>query len=145
MKIDVLSISKFRDGTRPGDDVPVVLPGVMFAIFDGATDPRGTVVDGIGAGRLAAMTVAAAATGLVLDPEARRLPGDEIVARLSAALAGRTAPLGLPIPPSTTLAMVLDCGADWRFLMLGDTGFRLNGAEVIHHDHRSRCRAGKHL
>ncbi len=134
MKIEVLNISKYRTTRQVGDDVPVVLPGAVFAICDGATDPRGTVVDGVGAGRLAALTVAAAVVELASDPAARDLPAEEIIARLARQLARRTAPLGLPIPPSTTLAMALDCGDRWRFLALGDTGIRLNGTEVHRYD-----------
>lgn len=131
MITEVINISKFRDGLRVGDDVPVVVPGVLYGVFDGATDPRGTIVDGIGAGRLAALTVAHAMTDLAFDPDQSRRPGAEIIAQLSRALASRTAPLGLSIPPSTTLAVALDCGDDWRFLAVGDTGIRLNGREVL--------------
>ena len=132
MKTEVLTISKFRDGTRAGDDVPLVLPGVVYGVFDGATDPYGTVVDGIGAGRVAALAAAASVTRLTLDPANRRLPKTDILARITQDLAAATAPLGLEIPPSTTLAVALDLGSDWRFLALGDSGFRLNGSEVLH-------------
>ncbi len=131
MQIDVTSHSKFRAPGRAGDDVPLVVPGIVTGVFDGATDARGTIVDGVGAGRFAALTVAAATAELFADARMRRLPGPEIVARLAAALAARTAPFGLEIPPSTTLAFVVDCGADWRFLTLGDSGIRLNGSEVL--------------
>lgn len=131
MKTEVVNISKFRDGTRAGDDVPLVLPGVVHGVFDGATDPLGTVVDGIGAGRVAALAVAASVTRLMLNPAARQLPAADIIARVTADLAAATAPLGLEIPPSTTMAVVLDLGEAWRFLALGDSGFRLNGAEVL--------------
>lgn len=87
MKIEVLNVSKYRENPREGDDVPLVLPGAVFGIFDGATDPRGTVVDGIGAGRLAALTVAAAVAELAMEPGGRTLPAGEILARLSDRLA----------------------------------------------------------
>ncbi|GGL76843.1 hypothetical protein [Wenxinia marina] len=134
MRIEVLSVSKYRDGVRVGDDVPLVMPGAVFGVFDGATDPRGTVVDGVGAGRLAALTAAAAMAELAADPAARELPVQDILGRVTEALARRCAPLGLPIPPSTTLAVALDCGADWRFIGLGDTGIRINGDEVIRYE-----------
>ncbi len=130
MRIEVQSVSKYRRGGQPGDDVVVVLPGVMFGVFDGATDPLGTVIDGIGAGRLAALTVAAAMASLALSGRAAPMAGIEIVAHLTDALAQRCAPLGLEIPPSTTAAVALDCGKNWRFLSVGDSGFRLNGKEL---------------
>ncbi|WP_112322532.1 hypothetical protein [Oceanibium sediminis] len=134
MKTEVLNVSKFRDGLRPGDDVPVVAPGVLYGVFDGATDPRGTIVDGIGAGRLAALTVSQAMLRLALEPGTRRLSGGEIIARLAEALKAHTAELNLPIPPSTTLAFALDCGETWRFLALGDSGIRVNGTDLIHRE-----------
>ena len=131
MRIELINQSKYRDGTRIGDDVPLVFPGRVFGVFDGATDPRGTMVEGIGAGRLAALTVARDIADLSACPDLPNLPGDEIVASLSRGLAARTGPLDLPIPPSTTLAVALDFGDRWRFVLLGDTGIRLNGTEVL--------------
>lgn len=134
MKTEVLSVPKFRAGGQYGDDVPLVLPGVAHAVFDGATDPLGTVIAGVGAGRMAALEVAGSVARMMIDPAARRLPMAQILARISADLAAATGPLGLEIPPSTTMAVALDCGAEWRFLVLGDTGIRLNGAEVLRHE-----------
>ncbi|ABG33476.1 hypothetical protein CEP88_09385 [Roseobacter denitrificans] len=134
MKLEVFNRSKYRDGSAPGDDVPLAVPGVVFGVFDGATDPLGTVIDGVAAGRLAALTVAAEMTAIALDPAARNAPGDQIIARLSSVLKARTDPLDLKIPPSTTIAAALDCGHMWRFLLLGDSAVRLNGTEVHHHE-----------
>lgn len=145
MQIEVSSHSKYRAAPfaakpgddyacapgKPGDDIPLVIPGVVFGVMDGATDARGTLIDGIAAGRLAALTVAEAASRLLLDPQSRELPGPDIVARLATALRDRTAGLDIPIPPSTTLSLAIDCGDDWRFLSLGDSGLRLNGTEVL--------------
>lgn len=134
MRLELFNRSKYRDGSAPGDDVPLIVPGAVYGVFDGATDPLGTVVDGIAAGRLAAMTVASEMAAIALDPVARSLPGTEIIKRLSAVLKARTGPLNLDVPPSTTLAVALDCGETWRFLLLGDSGIRLNGTEVHQHE-----------
>lgn len=131
MRLELCNQSKYRHSGGLGDDVPLIVPGVVYGVFDGATDARGTTVDGIGAGRLAAETVAAATARLARDPAHRALPATGIIDALSAALAARTAPLELPIPPSTTLAVAFDCGAEWRFLALGDSGIRLNGSEML--------------
>jgi len=134
MHIELKSQSKYRSGSQVGDDVPLVVPGQLYGVFDGATDARGTMVEGIGAGRLAALTVAHSVAKLASDPGICDLPGTEIMRHLTSDLAARTDPLGLPIPPSTTLAVALDCGDVWRFLTLGDTGIRLNGTEVLRHE-----------
>jgi hypothetical protein len=131
MRIELVSQSKYRSGSKVGDDVPLIVPGQVYGVFDGATDPRGTMVEGIGAGRLAALTVARDMADLASKPEIRRLPGEEIVRRLSDGLIRRTGPLDLPVPPSTTLAVALDCGEVWRFVLLGDSSIRLNGREIL--------------
>lgn len=131
MRTELLSVAKYRDASRPGDDVALVLPGLVCGVFDGATDARGTIVDGVPAGRLAALTVAREMAAAAMDPATADLPAEALIARLSDALRARTAPLGLPIVPSTTLTVVLDCGADWRILSLGDSGVRINGTEVL--------------
>lgn len=134
MRLQLFNRSKYRDGSAPGDDVPLVVPGVVYGVFDGATDPLGTVVDGIAAGRLAAMTVASEMTKIALDHKWRERAGSDIIERLTLGLKAKTDPLNLDIPPSTTVAVAMDCGATWRFLILGDSGIRLNGTEVHHHE-----------
>lgn len=134
MRLEVLNVSKYRKTNRVGDDVPLVLPGCAFGIFDGATDPRGTIVEGVGAGRLAALTLAAAVAELAAEPGLGDLGGEEILARLTERLDRRTRPLDLPIPPSTTMAVAFDCGDAWRFVIVGDTGLRLNGTEILRRD-----------
>lgn len=130
MRTELFSHPKYRDSCALGDDVSLILPGIVYGVFDGATDPRGTVLDGMGTGRLAALVVAKQMTSLAMDCTVASMPGEEIISRLSGALKRKTDTLNLPIPPSTTLAVVLDCGDSWRFLLLGDSGIRLNGEEV---------------
>ena len=82
MKLEVFNRSKYHDGSAPGDDVLLVVPGAVYGLFDGATDPLGTITDGVSAGRLAAMTVASEMATIALDPLARTMPGADIVERL---------------------------------------------------------------
>ena len=135
MQLEVFNRSKYRDGSVPGDDVPLVVPGAVYGVFDGATDARGTVVNGVAAGRLAATIVASEMAKIALDPACDTLKGKDIIDRLSGVLKAETDPLGLEIPPSTTIAVAFDCGATWRFLLLGDSGIRINGVDV-HHDEK---------
>ncbi len=46
MKIESCSTPKCRDLSQPGDDILVVLPQCLYAVFDGATDTSGAVVQG---------------------------------------------------------------------------------------------------
>lgn len=134
MRLELCNQSKYRKSGRLGDDVPLVVPGRVYGVFDGATDPRGTMVGPIGAGRLAAVTVAEAVSRLAHEPDGAERSTEAIIAYLSDALHARTGPMGLPIPPSTTVAIVFDCGDQWRFITLGDTGIRLNGSETLRHE-----------
>ncbi len=135
MRLELFNMSKFRDGLREGDDVALALPGLAYGVFDGATDPLGTVIDGMGAGRIAALAMAEAVTRLIADPDTMdSLSVEDILLRLSGDLAARTAPLGLAVPPSTTLALALDLTTEWRFITLGDTGIRINGQRILRHE-----------
>ncbi|RYH07138.1 hypothetical protein [Tropicimonas sp. IMCC6043] len=131
MRIEVFNRSKFRDGSDPGDDVPLVVPGLVYGVFDGATDPRGTRVDGIAAGRLAALAAASAMAALAQEAKVSGMPGREIIEHLASALRRASDGLDLFIPPSTTAAIALDCGEDWRLLLLGDSGLRINATEAF--------------
>lgn len=131
MKVELFSQPKYRAGNRAGDDVSLFIPGAVAAVFDGATDPKGTVVAGAGAGRYAAQTLATSAAALFATPDNRHLPLPDLMTRLAKDLARATTPLGLEIKPSTTVALALDLGDAWRFITLGDTGIRLNGDRVL--------------
>lgn len=131
MRIESFNRSKYRDGSDPGDDVHLVIPGLVYGVFDGATDPRGTRVDGIAAGRLAALTAASTIAALAQDARVAQMPGREIVEHLATALRHQNEGLDLFIPPSTTAVVLLDLGKDWRFLLFGDSGLRMNATEVF--------------
>lgn len=131
MRLELCNQSKYRGSGRLGDDVPLIVPGGVYGVFDGATDPRGTMVGNVGAGRIAAETVASTVAAMARDSATPDMDAERIIGHLSDALEARTQPLGLAIPPSTTLAIVFDCGDSWRFLILGDTGIRLNRDEVL--------------
>ena len=59
MQISSFNRSKYRSFEAPGEDVLLILPG-LYALFDGATDPTKTMLDGITSGRFAALTCAEA-------------------------------------------------------------------------------------
>ena len=55
MRIDCLSVSKYLDPIKPGEDVPVIIPGRAYAVLDGATDVKGSTIAGM-APRLTSLT-----------------------------------------------------------------------------------------
>ncbi|MBL4787052.1 MAG: hypothetical protein JKY49_16695 [Cohaesibacteraceae bacterium] len=130
MKTGIFSCSKYRDGVRPGDDILINIPGAVVGVFDGASDPLGTCIIGEPAGRFAARNVAAACADLFGEIKARSLPAVDILAHLTSALSSATQKIECPIPPSTTLALMIDQGTDMRMFILGDSGIRINGKQV---------------
>ena len=130
MDTQAFSRSKYKDGERLGDDVFLNIPGAVTGVFDGASDPMGTIIDGEPAGRFAARIVAQTTAGSMLDPDARRWSVERILGTLSDGLAGGIGSQNLPVRPSTTLALVLDNGPEFRLLIMGDTGVRVNGGAV---------------
>ncbi|SJZ91514.1 hypothetical protein [Consotaella salsifontis] len=137
MRIDCLSVPKYLSSNRPGDDVPLVMPGRCYAVFDGATDVNGSTIAGVGSGRFAALECAAAlASAMSTPPADRPLPGGLVAMlnrRLKDALERESERQGKPVGASTTLVMMEDMGETYRFTLVGDSGLRLNGTEVFQH------------
>lgn len=135
MRIDCLSVSKYTTPGKAGDDIPVVVPGRCYAVFDGATDVNGTTIAGVGSGRFAALQASAA----LIDTLASHRPGtrtpEELVAilnaRLGAALDAESQARGRPISAATTMALVEEIGDSLRFTLVGDSGIRVNGTETF--------------
>ncbi|MGG2474568.1 hypothetical protein ACNVD4_04305, partial [Rhizobium sp. BR5] len=55
MNIASFSQSKYKNAAKPGDDVALIIPGRVLAVFDGATDPTGASYGGLSSGRIAAL------------------------------------------------------------------------------------------
>jgi len=135
MRIDCLSVSKYTTPGKAGDDVPVVVPGRCYAVFDGATDVNGALIAGVGSGRFAALQASAA----LIDTLVEHAPGtrtpEELVAilnaRLGAALEKESRARGQRISAATTMALVEEIGDTLRFTLVGDSGIRINGEEIF--------------
>lgn len=134
MNYETLSVSKFKNSAKPGDDVALIIPGVIAAVFDGATDPLGQDINGMTSGRFAAECVSHACAKLFLDPGNFTLPSDEIVGHLSMALANATKGWGFRNTPSTTAAMAIFGPRSVRLITIGDTGIRVNTGLICRHE-----------
>ena len=134
MRIDCFSFSKHLNPVKPGDDVLVMVPDRLYAVLDGATDVNGITLDGVGTGRYAAVTAAAALTEMATRP-ADSYSGEELIAALNAKLgAGLKAwsdKLGRKVGAATTLAAMEVIGDRYRFTLVGDSGIRINGTDVV--------------
>ncbi len=135
MQITSFSRSKYRDFDALGDDITLLLPG-LYGVFDGATDPTKTIIDGITSGRFAAVTCAQSVCQLW--SEKKLSPTDELLhqvnAELEKALLVKIAEGQLRAegkPPSTTMALAWEIGEEIGFFLIGDSGVRINGLEEI--------------
>ncbi|WP_062763383.1 hypothetical protein [Falsirhodobacter sp. alg1] len=102
MQIELFSRSKRRFSDMPGDDIALVLPGLVHAVFDGATDPTGQVYNGETSGRLAARTAAQALVTLLLA-EGPQVDITRIGTALSQAVAEAGHKAGATHPPPRRL------------------------------------------
>jgi hypothetical protein len=134
MHYEVLSASKSKNGARVGDDVTLFIPGVVAAVFDGATDPLGQKINDVTSGRFAAETVALTCTRLFSDPSNLLLPLPEILEYLTQSLSENIRYQGFEGTPSTTLAMALFMPEAVRMIVVGDSGIRVNQKQVLRHE-----------
>ena len=130
-RIDCLSVPKSRDLKAPGDDVVAVLPDKFYGVFDGATDTTGTFRGPGSPGRFAATSAAQAMLRLVLQPQGPLAEPQVWLAGMNASIRDGLHNLGVPqARVSTTAAMAVPIGNTMHFLLVGDSGLRINGHDI---------------
>lgn len=130
-----------RDPARPeaNEDAFVVLPGRAYAVIDGVSDRTGTRYDGELSGRHAARLVAATLERLLLGAPP---PVESIVPTLTATLHEAYRRHGTLAAAERdwgnrlccTLALALHDGPQLHLVLVGDSGIRLNGRELLQMD-----------
>ncbi len=142
MKIEAFSEGKNLDAPEANEDQFLVLPGRGYAVIDGATDTSGRVYDGQPGGWLASRITMQAVAEFLLEPAERELHPGRLVEHVSAAIRGAYARHGIleiaradpAIRFGATLTLAADLGETFRFVLIGDSGLRINGAEVFIND-----------
>ncbi|MBB4403630.1 MULTISPECIES: hypothetical protein [Rhizobium/Agrobacterium group] len=133
MNIASFSQSKYKNAAKPGDDVALLIPGRVLAVFDGATDPTGASYGGLSSGRIAALAAANAVAEMSLDGRFETLAAPALFQNISDILKKEAQRINAGHPPSTTLAIVADMGDSFRLLLAGDSGVRINGTRLFQH------------
>lgn len=133
MNIDAFSRSKYKSDAKPGDDVILIEPDAVMAVFDGATDPTGAFYNGESSGRIAARSAARRTAELSVAGRLADAPAQEIFQSLSDSVRDIAIERQIAHPPSTTAAIVVNAGDHYRLLALGDTGIRINGKTIYQH------------
>ena len=142
MKIEAFSEGKNLDAPEANEDQFLILPGCGYAVLDGATDTSGRLYDGKRGGWRASRIAMQAVGDFLLDPAERELRPQRLIERISAALRAIYAEHGILETargdPSfrfgATLTLAADLGETFRFVLLGDSGLRINGGEVFIND-----------
>lgn len=133
MNIEAFSRSKYKNSTKPGDDVILIEPDQVLAVFDGATDPTGAFYNGESSGRIAARSAARCVADMLARGTLDETPAEMIFQEISTSVKTAAQEHNVAHPASTTAALAVKCGDMYRILALGDTGVRLNGTKVLQH------------
>ena len=139
MRIEAFSEGKYQDDPDANEDQFLLLPGRGYAVIDGVTDISGRMYEGMRTGRLASRIVQRAATEFLADPATTGKSAETLIERASAALRAEYVRRGLleevRADPQkrfgATLTVAVDLGRSFRFIVIGDSGLRLDGAEVV--------------
>lgn len=130
MKISALSLPKDRSLRVPSDDTLLVLPGVL-GVFDGATSPQKHSPTGASSGRIASQAAAIAVACLAQEGELPTAAPARIFAEISERIREASHRRGMEGKPSTTMALAVRCDDHIRFLLVGDSGIRINASRLI--------------
>ncbi|SHN07979.1 protein phosphatase 2C domain-containing protein [Roseibium suaedae] len=133
MNIEAISRSKYKTGNRPGDDLILIEPDQVLAVFDGATDPTGADYQGESSGRIAARAAARCISDLRAKNALDTGSAGSIFQAISDAVKAAAEDCRIAHPPSTTAAIAVKGKDSVRILALGDTGVRINGKSVYQH------------
>ncbi len=139
MRIEAFSEGKNLDDPDANEDQLLVLPGRGYAVIDGVTDRTGHRYDGMLAGRMAGLLVRDATASYLLDPVERELDPERLVGHVTAAIQSAYERFGIAAAArehparrfGATLALAADQGDTIRIVLVGDSGVRLNGEELI--------------
>ncbi|MEZ5864178.1 MAG: hypothetical protein R3D25_08985 [Geminicoccaceae bacterium] len=139
MRFEAFTEGKNLDDPGANEDQLLILPGRGYAVVDGVTDRTGERYDGMLAGRLAGLVVRDAAAAFLLDPAERACVPERLVARITAAIQAAYAQHGIgeiaKERPArrfgATLALAAHVGESLRTILVGDSGVRFNGDDLV--------------
>lgn len=139
MRIEAFSEGKNLDDPTANEDQLLVVPGRGYAVVDGVTDRTGERYDGMLAGRLAGLVVRDAAAAFLVDPAERACEPERLVAHVTEAIQAAYARHGIgriaQERPArrfgATLALAAHVGESLRVVLVGDSGVRFDGHELV--------------
>lgn len=131
-QLEAISISKVKSGHALPDDVMVFQDGRLYGVLDGATSFNQKLINGRSPGRFAAEQCAQTAHAYVQTLAPQDFSGHDLLHRMSVQLAHALRASDCAVgDAATTVALALDDGERLQFLLVGDSGVRINGVEVV--------------
>ena len=136
------AFTQAKDRTNPNrnEDRLVVVDDRLAAVIDGATDKSGKVYDGLTGGQIAGRILEDVLRDVARNSQGSGFPPlAAILSRVNARLANRNRALGVSDAVrkdpwsrfSAQAAIAIRQDASYRFIVIGDTGLRLNGSEAF--------------
>jgi len=142
MKIEAFSEGKYLDDPEANEDQFLVLPGRGYAVIDGATDITGRLYGGKRGGWLASQITMQGVADFLVGTMARDWRPELMIEQISAMIRASYArhdildiARGNPgCRFGATLTLAADLGETFRFVLIGDSGLRINGKEIFVND-----------
>ena len=142
MKIEAFTEGKNLDAPEANEDQLLVLPGIGYAVIDGCTDISGRLYDGKRGGWLGGDITMRAVADFLLAESGADLRPQHLIEHISEAFrACYTRHDILDIARDqpacrfgATLTLAADMGEIFRFVLVGDSGLRINGEEILVND-----------
>ncbi len=140
MRIEAFSQAKNPAAPETNEDALLILPGRAYAAIDGVSDRDGTRYDGVLAGRFASTLVRRRLEEMLGGSQAcsPRAVVDELTVAIDDAYGSfgvrervRTDWSG---KIASTLALAMVDSAELRIVLVGDSGVRINGAQIVRED-----------
>jgi hypothetical protein len=141
MQINTINIakSKLKCKKVASEDYVVAIHSKLLGVFDGTSSVCKKKICGKTAGEFAASVAANAAINFrfSLDDRTKKLNGDQLISYMSHELSNKYLKLSLSRPfPSTTCAVVFIFQDFFHFLIIGDTGVRINNSIIYKNELR---------
>ncbi len=129
MNLQHFTMSKDPANREKTEDRFVVIPGCCYAVIDGVSDKTGQRFGGKTGGQIAAGIVEDAIETLPALPCSGTIEASQLITLINVEFARVAQSLNTEMLGAAQLALVIESPDSFRFIIIGDTGLRINGTE----------------
>jgi hypothetical protein len=148
MKVEAFTVAKDPNDPARNEDRCVVIPGRAYAVIDGVSDKTGFKLNGFTGGQLAGRLIEEEIREVCASQAPETIEAGDLCRRLekrfqTALAAAEKSDVPANIRLGAQLVLVLEGRTRFRFVVVGDSGIRINGSEVFsgHHEIDDICAA----